>query len=92
MQNKETTAALITEFNMWSREMSVDELNTETCSTQGDVVSWTGNGLNWGTLTEEGSSTHITNYITTCSGKVFKRSIYSIIDVFTVVKTFYKMV
>ena len=72
--------------------MSVNELNTDTCSTQGNVVSWTGTGLKWGTLTEKGSSILITNYIATCSGKVFKRSIYSLIDVFTVVKTFYKNV
>ena len=85
MQKEETTAARITEFNMWSREMSVDDLNSKTCSTEGDVVSWTGTGLKWGTLTEEGSSTPVTNYIVACSGKVSIR--YSVIDVLSVVKT-----
>ena len=71
LADKETTAALITEFNMWSREMSVDELNFKTCSSRGNVVSWTRTGLKWGTLTEKGSSTQINNHVVACSGKVY---------------------
>ena len=65
--------------------MSHYQLNTETCSAQGNVVSWTGNGLKWGTLTEEGSSTPVTDYVVACSGKVSTR--YSVIDVLSVVIT-----
>ena len=84
LEDKATTAGLITEFNMWSYEMSVDELNTKTCSAQGDVVSWTGTGPKWGTLTEAGSSTPITDYVVACSGKVFTTQNSIIIDVLNV--------
>ena len=71
MKEEETTAALITEFNMWNYEMSVDELNFKTCGSRGNVVSWTRTGFKWGTFTEKGISTQINNHVVACSGKVY---------------------
>ena len=50
-------------FNMWKKEMTLDQLNSGTCGGQGDVVSWN-------TLQEKGSSVRTQEYFPTCTGKI----------------------
>ena len=52
----------IAEFNMWEKEMTLNELNFELCGAEGDVVSWN-------TLQEEGSSLWTHKEYTACNGK-----------------------
>ena len=46
---KQTVPGELAQFNMWNKEMSVDELNLETCGVSGNIVSWN-------TLRERGKS------------------------------------
>ena len=53
----------LAEFNMWNREMTVDELNSETCGAHGNVVSWS-------TLQERGTAVRSSGNFPNCVGKV----------------------
>ena len=52
----------IADFNMWSYEMSEDELNSQTCGSKGDVASWD-------TLEERGVSLRTVRGFPICSSK-----------------------
>ena len=52
----------IVDFNMWQREMTLDEMNDKGCGTEGDVVSWN-------TLQEEGVSNWTQKEFAVCNGK-----------------------
>ena len=51
----------LADFNIWRREMSVDQLNSETCGFSGDVVSWR-------TLQEKGTSARTKHVFPGCNG------------------------
>ena len=57
------TVGYIAEFNMWSYKMAVEELNTETCGTNGNISSWY-------TLQEMGSSARTTELFSHCTGEL----------------------
>lgn len=67
----ETTVGLITEFNMWDYEMSVDEISSKTCGTLGNVASWTGTSSKWGTLLEKRITLVGSDYNIKCFGTVY---------------------
>ena len=71
LDTHQTVPGQIADFNMWKREMTLDELNLLTCGTEGDVVSWN-------TLKEEGVSSRTEKKLTACDGKesckLFKKS------------------
>ena len=67
----QTVPGQIADFNMWQREMTLDELNHQGCGTEGDVVSWN-------TLGEAGVSTKTQKEFTACNGK---RSFFSFIEI-----------
>ena len=52
----------IADFNMWQREMTLNELNLLTCGTEGDVVSWN-------PLQEKGVSNRTQKEFAVCDGK-----------------------
>ena len=52
----------IAEFNIWNQEMSVEELNSQTCGVSGNVASWN-------TLQERGKSARAYRKFPTCNGK-----------------------
>ena len=58
----QTVPGQIADFNMWQKEMTVDELNYEGCGTEGDVISWN-------TLKEKGDSNRTQKEFTACNGK-----------------------
>ena len=58
-----TTVAQLTDFNMWSYEMTIAELNFDTCEARGDLVSWE-------TLNEKGSEPRTVFRNPTCNGKI----------------------
>ena len=58
----QTSPGQLTDFNMWQHEMTLDELNSATCGTKGDVVSWD-------TLQERGSSSKTNKFLPGCNGK-----------------------
>ena len=59
----QVTIGYIAEFNMWSYKMAVEELNTETCGTKGNISSWY-------TLMEKGSSARTTELFSHCTGEL----------------------
>ena len=63
-ESDQMVAGQIADFNMWQKEMTLDELNYEGCETEGDVVSWN-------TLKEEGVSIRTEKEFTACHGKQF---------------------
>ena len=62
LDSDQTVPGQIADFNIWQREMTLDELNLLTCGTEGDVVSWN-------TLQEEGVSDRTQKEFTACKGK-----------------------
>ena len=52
----------LADFNMWQREMTADELNSQTCGAEGNAVSWN-------TLREQGSSPRTKHFLPGCNGK-----------------------
>ena len=71
MNSDQTVPGEIADFNMWQREMTLDELNNEGCGTEGDVASWN-------TLKEKGVSNRTQKKFSACNGK---RSFFSFIDI-----------
>ena len=71
MNSDQTVPGEIADFNMWQREMTLNELNLLTCETEGDVASWN-------TLKEKGVSNRTRKEFTACNGK---RSFFSFIDI-----------
>ena len=59
---KQTVPGQIADFNMWQKDMTVDELNHEGCETEGDVVSWN-------TLEEKSLSSKTQKEFAACHGK-----------------------
>ena len=49
-------------FNMWRREMTAEELNSQTCGAKGNVVSWD-------TLREKGIYPRSKHFLPGCNGK-----------------------
>ena len=70
LDSNQTVPGQLADFNMWQREMTLNELNLLTCGTEGDVVSWN-------TLQEEGVSNRTQKEFPSCAGKKF--TIYIII-------------
>ena len=64
LESDQTVPGQLADFNMWQREMTLNELNLLTCGTIGDVVSWN-------TLKEEGVSIRTEKEFTACHGKQF---------------------
>ena len=58
-----TTVGHLTDFNIWSYEMTIAELNSDTCEARGDLVSWE-------TLNEKGSVPRTVFRNPTCNGKL----------------------
>ena len=59
---KQVVPGKLAEFNMWNREMTADELNSETCGAHGNVVSWS-------TLQERGTAVKSSENFPRCAGK-----------------------
>ena len=64
LESDQTVPGQLADFNMWQREMTLNELNLLTCGTIGDVVSWN-------TLKEEGVSNKAKKQFTACKGKTY---------------------
>ena len=64
-ESDQTVPGQIADFNMWQKEMTLNELNLLTCGTEGDVVSWF-------TLHEKGVSNRTQKEFTACDGKQLK--------------------
>ena len=62
MDVTQAAVGAIADFNMWSYEMSEDELNSQTCGSNGDVASWD-------TFVEKGVSLRTVKEFPTCSSK-----------------------
>ena len=62
LESDQTVPGQIADFNMWKKEMTLDELNLLTCGTEGDVVSWN-------TLKEEGVTNRTQKEFTACDGR-----------------------
>ena len=67
------TVAKITEFNLWNYEMSENELNSKTCGTKGNVVSWD-------SLKERGSANRTAKSFPKCNGNILKINILTSSD------------
>ena len=65
-EGRQTLSGEIAEFNMWSKEMSLDELLSMPCGTKGDVSSWE-------TLKTQGSSTKAYRVFPDCKGNCIKK-------------------
>ena len=74
----QTVPGQIANFNMWQREMTLDELNLLTCGTEGDVVSWN-------TLQEEGVSNRTEKEFTACNGKQFFKLFFKMLPVIKII-------
>lgn len=37
---KQTVPGELADFNMWDKEMTVEQLNSKTCGVKGNIVSW----------------------------------------------------
>ena len=61
-------AGEITDFNLWSYEMSEEELNFMTCGSKGNVVSWD-------SLKENGFAARTTRSFPQCNGIMFNLNI-----------------
>ena len=59
------TVGDIAEFNMWSYNMSVEQLNTLTCGARGDVSSWF-------TLQQMGTAERTTASLPYCKGEYIR--------------------
>ena len=68
----QTVPGQIANFNMWQREMTLDELNYEGCETKGDVVSSN-------TLQENGVSNRAQKEFPACSGKKMFKLLKSLV-------------
>ena len=62
LESDQTVPGQIADFNMWKKEMTLNELNLLTCGTEGDVVSWN-------TLKEEGVTNRTQKEFTACDGR-----------------------
>ena len=62
LESDQTNPGQIAEFNMWSYEMSIEQLLSNTCGTKGDVSSWD-------TLQQQGTSEEKSRIFPDCSGK-----------------------
>ena len=62
MDVTQAAVGAIADFNMWSYEMSEDELASQTCGSNGDVASWD-------TLEERGVSLRTDRGFPICSSK-----------------------
>ena len=62
LQAHQAVPGQIADFNIWQREMTLDDLNHEGCRTKGDIVSWN-------TLQEKGVSSRTEKKLTACDGK-----------------------
>ena len=73
-ESHQTVPGQLADFNMWKREMNLDELNILTCGTEGDVVSWN-------TLQEKGASSRAKKNFPACKSKqmlkLLKKSVFS---------------
>ena len=65
----QTSPGQLADFNMWKREMTTDELNSATCGTKGDVVSWD-------TLKEKGRATRTERIFPGCNCKNLLHNIF----------------
>ena len=64
-KESQTIPGEIAEFNMWSKEMTLDELLSMPCGAKGDVSSWE-------TLKTQGSSTKGYRVFPDCKGNCLK--------------------
>ena len=62
LKSQQIVIGEIADFNMWSYEMSEDELNSQTCGSNGDVASWD-------TLEEKGVSLRTVRGFPICNSK-----------------------
>ena len=65
-KESQTIPGEIAEFNMWSKEMSLDELLSMPCGAKGDVSSWE-------TLKTQGSSTNGYRVFPDCKGSCLNK-------------------